>query len=88
MPIFTYKCPDHGEFKKYLDKRLKVLYCDKCGKESKSIVKIGSITVMERLDNGAMARAVERPHNIEELIDERNSKWEEQQFKPPEESED
>jgi hypothetical protein len=38
---------------------------------------MGTVTVMERLDNGAMARAVERIHNVEELMEERSRKHEE-----------
>lgn len=34
---------------------------------------------MERLDNGAMARAVERIHNVEDLMEERSQKHEEMQ---------
>jgi hypothetical protein len=36
---------------------------------------------MERLDNGVMARAVERLHNVEEILDERSKKHA-QEFSP------
>lgn len=72
MARFKYKCPDHGEFVVCLDKREKKANCPHCGKESRAIIRAGTIQVMERLDNGAMARAVERLSNIEEVMSERS----------------
>jgi hypothetical protein len=79
--VFSYKCPEHGDFRKRLDKRLPEVYCNICGKVSKPVIKAGSITLMERLDNGVMARAVERLHNVEEILDERSKKHA-QEFSP------
>lgn len=74
MAWFTYKCPDHGEYKISLQKREKTHLCPLCQKESKAIIKAGSISVVERLDNGAMARTVERLYNIEEIMSDRADK--------------
>ena len=71
MAWFKYKCPEHGDFTKSLPKREKKVPCPKCGKDSLVILKSGSISIMERLDNGAMARGVERLHNIEEIMNQR-----------------
>lgn len=71
MAWFKFKCPEHGEFTKSLSKREKKLPCPKCGAESLVIIKSASISVVERLDNGAMARTVERLHNIEEIMNDR-----------------
>lgn len=75
MAWFTFKCQEHGEFKKALPKREKYSACPKCGKDSP--VTLGGqsgLSVMERLDNGAMARGVERLHNIEEIMNDRADK--------------
>ena len=78
MAWFSYKCPDHGLFKVNLVKRQSShpctapMGCDEL--ECKPVLRAGSIQVVERLDNGAMARRVERLHNIEEIMDERDKK--------------
>jgi len=72
MAWFTYRCNKHGNFKKSLPKREKASVCPECGAESGNVLKVGSSVIMERLDNGAMARAVERIHNIEEIVEERD----------------
>jgi hypothetical protein len=72
MAWFTYKCEKHGPFRKALPKREPSYSCPECGLESKNVLKIGNSMIMERLDNGVMARAVERLHNIEEIIEERD----------------
>ena len=74
MAIFSYYCAEHGVFKVQLVKRTPVSLC-KCGAEAKPIIKGGSVRVVERLDNGVMGRSIERLHNIEELMDERNEKY-------------
>ena len=74
MAWFRYACAEHGEFRKSLDERQKTALCPVCKKESRGIIKLGSMTVVERLDNGAMARAVERLHNIEDIMEERSKK--------------
>jgi hypothetical protein len=79
MAWFRYKCPDHGDFRLSLSKRQKTANCPQCQKESRGIISMGSVTIMERLDNGAMARAVERIHNVEDLMEERSQKHEERQ---------
>lgn len=40
---------------------------EECGGTGKPVFAVGSTKIMERLDNGAMPRAVERIHNIEEI---------------------
>ena len=79
MAWFRYKCEEHGEFKLSLEEREKTALCPTCKRESNGIIKLGSISVVERLDNGAMARAVERLHNIEDIMEERSRKHEENQ---------
>ena len=74
MAWFSYKCPKCGIFKKSLIKRYKEVMCPNCAETSKAVLKASSVQVIERLDNGAMARAVERLHNIEDIMEERDSK--------------
>jgi hypothetical protein len=76
MARFSYNCKYHGVFTVSLEKREKRYACPQCGQESIAIIKSGSISIMESLDNGAMARKVERLHNIEEIMDERSTKHE------------
>jgi len=71
MAWFSYKCPNHGEFKVSLTKREKFVDCAKCQTKSYPALKVGTISVMERLDNGTMGRAVERLHDIEEIMNKR-----------------
>lgn len=75
MGWFSYSCSEHGNFTVSLEKREKTFLCIKCGKISHAIIKLGSTQVMEKLDNGAMARSVERLHNIEEIMSERSDKF-------------
>lgn len=72
MARFKYECPEHGEFIVSLEKREKKVNCPQCNKESRAIIRAGTVQVIERLDNGAMARAVERLSNIEEIMFERS----------------
>lgn len=74
MGWFTYKCEEHGEIRISLDKRKDIAICPKCGSVCKAVLKAGTMRVVERLDNGTMARRVERLHNIEEIMDERDRK--------------
>lgn len=74
MAWFSYECPDHGQFRKSFKKRERTAECPVCGGQGKAIMKAASIQVVERLDNGAMARRVERLHNIEEIMEERADK--------------
>jgi hypothetical protein len=87
MGWFRYKCPQHGDFIAVLPKRTKTYICPICAQESPALITVGSSRVVERLDNGAMARAVERLADIKELIKERNEKHDEQ-IKVIKESED
>lgn len=75
MGWFSYNCETHGAFKKTLDRREEVADCPVCGKPAKAVLRAGTLRVVEQLDNGAMARKVERLHNIEEIMDERNKKY-------------
>lgn len=74
MAWFKFACPTHGQFTVSLEKREVSRNCPKCGVESDGVIGIGTTQVMERLDNGLMGRAVERLHNIEEILDERADK--------------
>lgn len=74
MAWFTYQCPTHGKFKVNLPKRNKTYSCPTCNIESNCIINVGTTQILERLDNGLMARAVERLHNVEEILNERADK--------------
>jgi hypothetical protein len=74
MASFTYACPEHGQFIVSLPKREKTVPCKTCQAASKAVLKAGTISVVERLDNGVMGRRVERLHNIEEIMNERADK--------------
>jgi hypothetical protein len=78
MARFTFVCPAHGEFRVSLNKREKTVMCPTCKSESKAVIKAGNVSVVERLDNGAMARTVERLHNIEEIMNDRADKHSEE----------
>jgi putative FmdB family regulatory protein len=71
MAVFTYKCPEHGDFYLFQNRGEKSAKCPKCGKESKRVVKAGTMRVVEVLDNGIMERSLERLANVEELMEER-----------------
>lgn len=74
MAHFTYNCPEHGEFKVSLDRRQKTCQCPRCSLDCKPVIKAGTVRIVEVLDNGAMAKRVERLHNIEEIMEERDRK--------------
>jgi len=74
MGWFTYKCPEHGDFKISLQKRASYCKCPKCQADSSAIIKTGSVSIVERLDNGAMSRAVERMPDIDKIMEERCKK--------------
>jgi len=74
MAWFSYNCPNHGSFKLSLNKREAKAKCPTCQTESSVIMKLGNTQVVEKLDNGAMGRAVERLHNVEEILNERADK--------------
>lgn len=78
MPRYTYECPVHKNFQVNTQRREKTAKCPGCGAESRAILKVGSSQIIERLDNGLMPRAVERLHNIEEIMAERDA------MRPPE----
>lgn len=78
MAWFKYKCPTHDAFSVSLAKREREVSCPKCQQLSKPIIGVGSTQIVERLDNGAMARAVERLHNIEEIMNDRADQHTEQ----------
>lgn len=75
MPWFSYRCDNcKNEFRLILEERAKTAQC-KCGCEAKNILKPAHVKVVEQLDNGLMARKVERIHNIEEILTERSDKF-------------
>lgn len=73
MAIFSFRCPEHGEFSKFLPKGTESHPCPKCSVESDRIVKAGGIRVTEKIDNGLMGKAVERLTDIEELNSQRSA---------------
>jgi len=83
MPLFYTKCPKCGAEKKILTAKggwdsisLPQLSCE-CGTIMERDAKGAEGFVKEKLDNGAMPRAVERYANIEELKQERLKKADE-----------
>jgi hypothetical protein len=72
MPKFSYKCPSCSTvFSLTLSKREAKVKCS-CGSSADNIFRVeGGVSIMEKLDNGLMARAVVRLHNIEEIVAER-----------------
>jgi putative FmdB family regulatory protein len=73
MAIFSFKCPEHGNFSKYLKTGSSKTECPKCGAESTRVLGIGTVRVTEVIDNGMMHKSIERPTDIEEMMDERNA---------------
>ncbi len=71
MAIFSYTCSEHGQFKISLPKREKSYSCPVCSAKSLPVLKAGSIQHLERLDNGAMVKAVERLQDVDEIMSER-----------------
>jgi hypothetical protein len=72
MPRFVWKCEHCNKItKRILDKRPSLDKCE-CGGAQKFVTNTSSQT-MEVIDNGLMAKAVERPVGIEEKIAERNA---------------
>jgi hypothetical protein len=74
MGWFTYKCLTHGDFKVSLEKRVQSEKCPICKTDSCAIIKTGSTSIVEKVDNGAMSRSIERLQNIEEVMNERADK--------------
>lgn len=75
MPMFTYECPEHGAFGILASTRLKTFKCDKCNVICPNIFKSGTVRVVDRLDNGIMARAVERLSDINEIDQQDSDKF-------------
>jgi len=78
MAWFTYKCEQDGTFRKSLIKREKRQKCPTCDSDCPIVLKPASMQSVEILDNGAMARSVERLVNIEEIMEERADKHSEE----------
>jgi len=72
MAWFNFNCPEHGKFHLQLPKRESSGKCPKCDADSQAVIGAGTTQIMERLDNGLMGRAVERLHNIEEMLNDRS----------------
>ena len=72
MAWFNFNCPAHGKFHLSLPTRQKYGKCPTCQTESPGIIGAGSTQIMERLDNGLMGRAIERLHNVEEILNDRS----------------
>jgi plasmid rolling circle replication initiator protein Rep len=79
MAWFSFICKEHGKFTLSLIKREKSALCPKCNLKCDAIISLGTTQIIERLDNGAMARAVERLHNIEDIMAERSNKFSEKE---------
>jgi len=74
MAWFSYQCGNDGVFRKSLPRREKKHRCPVCDILCPVILKTASMQTVEVLDNGAMARSVERLSNIEEIMEERADK--------------
>lgn len=88
MAWFTFVCEKHGEFRLSLPKRQYTAQCPKCGAMCKHVFKAATMQVIERLDNGAMGRAIERLANIEEILKERAQRHSEEVRKQYRDSDD
>lgn len=76
MAWFTYECSTCKETMSFsLKKRLPSIPCKCCGRDMFPKLKIGTSRVVEVLDNGLMSRKVERLHNIEDIMADRNEKF-------------
>lgn len=73
MAIFSFKCPQHGVFTKYLKNGSGGLDCPKCGLRSVRVLATGTVRVTEVIDNGLMGKSIERPTDIEDMMAERNT---------------
>lgn len=78
MPLFRLSCASCGKSEQRLASswgtlglRPGALTCETCGGQLERAATGPSAQVMERLDNGAMARAVERPKDAQEQMEER-----------------
>lgn len=82
MAWFAYECSRcKRRCRLSLEKRAPKVPCGVCGDgaDMLPILKPGTSRTMEVLDNGAMARRVERYHDVEEIIEKRaDDHW-----KPP-----
>lgn len=75
MPVYYFKCPKCEAMARRLLQPEQVkdyhIDCPECDSSMKRFVKPPSTNTVERLDNGAMPRAVERPADAERLYHER-----------------
>jgi hypothetical protein len=71
MPAFNFKCRACGPFRKLLDRSAKAHPCPKCSSPARRDPKPPTSNVTETLDNGIMARRVERIQGATEIYSER-----------------
>ena len=71
MALFSFECPTHGIFYKMLEKGEKSHKCPECNLDSIRILKVGTVRVTEVIDNGLMSKSIERPQDIDEMMEER-----------------
>lgn len=57
-----------------LPRRSATAFCPSCSKDSPASLSIGTTRVVEVLDNGLMARKVERLRDVEQILEERDAK--------------
>ena len=77
MPLYRYICPKCGEQKSRVcsaTESIKAPGCPKCGTPMKRNPKPPTTNVVERLDNGFMTKALERPADAQRLYAERSRK--------------
>lgn len=79
MAFFNFECKTHGKFSKLLSKPVKEVECPKCGVISPRMISAGTVRVTEKIDTGLMGRAIEKPVNQDDMINERNQKYKDNQ---------
>ena len=73
MALYKWECPNcKATLRRFLDELPEVILCRECNSVL-SLVINGQTIVTERLDNGAMIKALERPVNAEELTREHST---------------
>lgn len=67
MPLFNFKCDSCGSKNRIILNKYSAQMCEKCGSEMRRIPKPPSSRVTEVLDNGFMAKSIERLADIERV---------------------
>jgi hypothetical protein len=88
MAWFTYKCNKCDRYFRVSISRRQPEYNHKgCIGVGLPVLKAATSQIVDVLDNGIMPRRVERMHDIEEIMEDRNDKFREQTEKKTEDDE-